>query len=88
MAVPGSNPVTSPDDVPIIAVAIGVIVHVPPGAPLLSKVVPLGHTLKVPVTGPGEELTVTLTEVEQPVPSVYEMVVVPILVAVITPEIE
>ena len=60
VTVPGATPVTMPDDVPTVAIAGSLVVHVPPALALANVVVSSGHTTAVPVIGAGAVFTVTV----------------------------
>jgi hypothetical protein len=55
--VPAAMPVTILDDEPIVATVVVVLVHAPPVAGSLSKLVLPIQTVNEPVIAPGEELT-------------------------------
>ena len=67
MAGPATMPVTTPEEILIVAVVVGAMLHTPPPAPLPSAVVPFTHTAGVPDMAVGIEFTVTTFVVEQPV---------------------
>jgi hypothetical protein len=59
VVVPALPPaVTRPAEL-IVAIAGVLLLHVPPGVPLLRVLVPLTHALSVPVIASGEGFTVT-----------------------------
>ena len=65
-------PCVTPDTVPvllIVAVAVGVALHVPPVVTSLRTVVDAAHTLVVPEIAAGAGFTVTTAVTVQPVPS-------------------
>jgi hypothetical protein len=68
--IPEATPVTMPDDGSTVAVAVLVLVHVPPGMELESVVVKPIQVLGVPENADGSGLIVTSVVVKQPVPNV------------------
>lgn len=62
VANPGETPLTNPPPV-IVAVVVGVMLHVPPVVASLSAVVLPWHTWSTPAMGDGDELTVTVAVV-------------------------
>ncbi len=58
LAMPGATPVTTPDEFTV-AVAVALLLHVPPTVTLLRVVVAAGQTLAVPAIAAGAALTVT-----------------------------
>jgi hypothetical protein len=68
--VPVAIPETTPVEVPIDATVVLLLLHVPPGVPSVSDVLPPTHIARLPVIGAGSGLTVTTTQREQPVPVV------------------
>lgn len=69
VAVPPDTPDTTPDVDPTAAIAVLLLLQVPPLASL-NVVVALAHTVVVPVTADGIALTVTIIVSVHPVPSV------------------
>ena len=67
LAVPAATPETRPEPVPIVAMAVLSLVHVPPEVPSLSVTVPNAQSDVVPEITDGVRLTVTGIEVKQPV---------------------
>ena len=63
MVLPASTPVTIPLDEPTVAIDVLLLVHTPPVAGSLNKLVPATHTRAVPVMLPGSALTVTVAVV-------------------------
>jgi hypothetical protein len=61
-------PFTTPVIDPIVAMAVAPLDQVPPGVASLRVVAAPTHTLSVPVITAGNELTVTVVVVLQPVP--------------------
>jgi len=59
-----------PDELPIVAVVVGVIVQVPPDARSAKSVVAPTHTCNVPPIEDGPVLTFTVVVAEQPEPDV------------------
>jgi hypothetical protein len=70
IAVPAVIPVTAPEADPIEAIAVLLLLQVPPPAISESVVVKLWQTLKVPVMGLGKGFTVTAFIDAQPVAKV------------------
>ena len=60
-------PVTNPVLVPIVATAVRLLLHVPPGVPSLKVVVSPAHIVVLPDIAAGKGLTVTVTVLKQPV---------------------
>lgn len=58
VGVPAATPVTIPEELPTVASARLLLVHVPPETALVNVVVNPTHTLVVPEKEPGEGLTV------------------------------
>lgn len=86
MAEPAATPVTTPLDVPTVAIDDGAPLHVPPPIPSLSVVVRPTHTLNVPVIVDGSGFTLTVAVVAQPVlVSVYVITVAPEEIPVTAP---
>ena len=63
-------PVTTPVEGPIVAIAVVLLLQVPPPVASLKVVVKPAQTLVFPVIGDGSGLTVTTTIAVQPVASV------------------
>lgn len=59
VAVPAATPDTTPVDEPMVAIVVGVLLHVPPPVASASVVVAPAHNDIVPVMPAGEALTVT-----------------------------
>ena len=70
LAVPAAIPVKTPDDEPMVATSVLLLVHVPPAGVLLTVVVRPTHTLKVPVIVVGSALTVIEDVAAQPLGNV------------------
>jgi len=68
--VPAVTPVTTPLLVPMVATVVLLLLHEPPAVASLSVVVRPEQTLAVPVMEAGNGLTVTTTDVIQPVDKV------------------
>jgi hypothetical protein len=64
--VPADTPFTIPENVPIIATAVLLLLHVPPGVGLVSIVVVPRHALSRPDIGLGSGFTVTVVIAVQP----------------------
>jgi hypothetical protein len=82
-------PVTVPVEEPTVAMEVLPLVHTPEGVASLSVVLVPRHTPRLPVIPetPGEELTVILVEVEQPVPVAVKVIAAtPAATPVTTPE--
>jgi hypothetical protein len=62
-------PVTTPEEVPIVATAGLLLVHVPPGVASVSVMVVPRQTLDDPEMEAGDGLTVTTALTVQPLPS-------------------
>ena len=60
-------PVTTPDAEPTVATPVALLVHVPPLVVLVSVVVIPTQVLAVPAIASGSGLTVTVTDLKQPV---------------------
>lgn len=60
-------PVTTPDEVPMVAMVVILLLHVPPLAASLRVVVLPWHTLVIPVIAGGGGVTVTVPVIEHPV---------------------
>jgi hypothetical protein len=60
MLVPAATPVTTPE-VPTVATAVLLLLHVPPGVASVNEVVEPAQTDVVPVIAPTEPPTVTTT---------------------------
>ena len=85
LTLPAATPVMTP--VPdAVAIAVLLLLHVPPATVLESVVVNPTQTLLVPVMDAGIGLTVTLVTEVQPAGNVYVMVAIPALMPEITPE--
>ena len=69
-AVPANSPVTIPDDEPMMATVVLLLVHVPPAGVEFSVVVNPTQTVSVPVMFVGLALIVTIAVLIQPVASV------------------
>lgn len=87
MVVPAVMPVATPVVDDIVAIPVEELLHVPSNGPLKLVVVCPIHTCSVPVIGSGMAFTVTTAVTEQPVPSVYVTIVVPVDMPVIAPVI-
>jgi hypothetical protein len=61
----------------IVPVAVGVLLHTPPGVALAIAMQSPTHTWVLPVIGPGADTTVTVVVAGQPVESVYVIAEVP-----------
>lgn len=85
VALPAETPVASPD-VLIVATPLLLLAQVPPPSALLSVVVLFTHTLSVPAITDGNALTVNEAVLRQPVLNVYEIVAMPGVIPVTTPE--
>jgi hypothetical protein len=59
-----------PVALPIVAVPVALLLHVPPLVPLLSVIVNEGHTTLLPVIPAGSGFTVIVVVVRQPVGNV------------------
>ena len=69
MQVPAPTAVTSPVEIPTVAIVGQAILHVPPPVPCVSVLVCPTHKLNVPVGAAGAAVTVTTDVVKQPVPT-------------------
>lgn len=69
VAVPTAMPVTTPEDVPIAAVPVALLLHVPPPEASVSVVVKVRQTCVVPPIEAGSGFTVTGAVTKQPVPA-------------------
>ena len=91
VVVPDVSPFTTPD-VPIVATTVFVLLHTPPLAASVNAVDELAQTLTVPLMVPaaGNGLTVTAwvaAVVTLPLVTVYDIVVVPEVRPLTTPEV-
>ncbi len=77
VAVPLATPVAVPVEEPIVATAVLELDHTPPLVVFVSVVLSPSQINKVPPIAAGMEFTVTVTDLTQPVESVYEISVVP-----------
>lgn len=77
--------VTSPDALPIVAINVLLLFHVPPIVASLSVVVKLAHTLTAPMIGVITPTTFTVAVLVQPEASVYVTEVLPTLTPVTIP---
>ena len=82
--VPDDTPVTMPV-VPIVAIVVVLLAHVPLPVASLKVVVEPAHTLAVPAIADGTGLTVTILVALQPVTREYDIVDVPDATPVTTP---
>ena len=88
---PTATPDTIPVEEPTVAIDGLLLVHVPPGLGFVSVIVLNTHTLfpvDGPDIGPGEEITVIVNVLKQPVGSIYVMVAVPVEMPVTRPVAE
>ena len=67
---PRVSPVTIPEEGSTDATAGALLIHVPPGTAFVSGIVNPTQTLPEPLMGAGNELTVTVVVIKQPVPNV------------------
>lgn len=67
VAVPELTPVAMPVDEPILAIAVLLLLHVPPAVASLSVVLNPTHRLLLPVMAAGDVLTVSVEKAAQPV---------------------
>ena len=86
VAVPPLTPLTIPDDVPTVATAVLLLLHVPPIALLLNVVVDDWHTVIVPVIDPASGVTLTGLVAAEPQPVLYVIVAVPPLTPLTMPD--
>ena len=70
MLVPRATPLTTPVVLPMVAVAVVVLIQVPPATPSLSVIVAPTHTADGPVIAVGIVYTATVVLTLQPVDSV------------------
>ncbi len=68
--VPDNKPDTMPDEIPIGAVNISLLTHVPPAGVLVKVVVPVTQIEAAPPKAVGSALTETVVVLRQPVGSV------------------
>ena len=66
MDVPALMPVTTPVPDTTVAIAVLLLLHVPPPVALANVVVEPSHTLAVPVFAAGPDVTFTVCVREQP----------------------
>jgi len=84
--VPWDIPVTIPDTLPIVAIAVFELDHVPPPTELLNVAVPPMHNTEVPEISAGVVLTDTTNVAgKQPFSRSYDIVLFPILTPVTIP---
>jgi len=83
VVVPAATPVRIPEDSPIVATPVLLLVQVPPAAASVRVVVPPMHSGAIPKIG-GAMFTVTINVDVQPA-AVYEIIVVPPLTLVTNP---
>ena len=82
--VPPPAPVTSPVDAFTVATALSLLVHVPPGVPLVASVVVApAHIIAVPVIVPGVASGFTVTVTVPLLVQLSELVPVTVYVVVI-----
>ena len=73
MVLPADKPKTVPEEIPIVATVVSLLVHVPPVMASLKEVVEPGQTVVVPVIGSGPKGAVTVTSlVAYAVPQLLE----------------
>ena len=82
---PTNAPVTMPEELPAVATAVLLLLHVPPATVLCKAVVPPAHTVSEPVIG-ATGFTVMVVVIEQPPGDVYLITEVPGNIPVTTPE--
>lgn len=83
---PADPPVITPVDELMVAIIMGLMLHVPPGVGSVTVSVEPTQTVPVPtLIGAGSALTVNTDDVKQPPGSVYVIVVVPSAKVVTTP---
>ncbi len=85
VVVPKAIPFTIPVPDPMVALAVTLLVQVPPADELVSVTVAPGHTDELPVIVAGDGSTVNTSDPVHPPVVVKEIVDVPELMAVITP---
>ena len=66
VAVPPATPVTIPDKTPTVAMAVRLLLQVPPVEASFNVTVDPAHITVVPVTANGTAFTVTVLVAEQP----------------------
>jgi hypothetical protein len=86
--VPADTPLTVPVDGSTVALAVLLLLHVPPVIVLFKSLVAPTHALAVPVIEDGVVFTVTTLVTAVPQPVVYCMVAFPALTPVTTPVVE
>ena len=74
---PADTPVTNPVPVPTVAVPVLLLLHVPPAVMLDSVTVAPALRAAVPVMAAGDGFVVNASVLEQPLVSLYVMVVAP-----------
>lgn len=77
MAVPSEAPLTTPVELPTVAIAVLLLDHVPPDGDELKVMVLPEHTDDGPDIALGVVFTVNDCVLEQPLPSVYVIITVP-----------
>jgi hypothetical protein len=85
--VPGATPVTMPDVLPIDAAAPVLLLQVPPVSVIASAVVAPGQAVSVPLIEESGAFTVRVLVAIHPVPSVYVIFAVPVVMPVTTPDV-
>ena len=88
MGVPSAMPVTIPEPVPTVAIALLLLLHEPPGVISINVIVLPIHTLPGPVIGAGTVFTVTVAVLTHAAGVVYVIVVLPGKMPVTIPEDE
>jgi hypothetical protein len=83
--VPAVMPKAIPEELPIVATDVVLLLHVPPPVVLVSVVADPTHTLKDPLIGFGAGFTVTVVVAKQPPGAMYDMMAVPPDIPVMTP---
>ena len=86
LVAPAATPVTIPDALTV-ATAVTLLDHVPPAGDELNVEVEPTHSVVEPVMADGAELTLTTVVLVQPDVNRNVIVVVPVLIAVTTPDI-
>ena len=83
--VPRLNPVTTPDEEPIVETEVLLLLHVPPPL-LVNSIVAVTHTDVGPVIADGSGFTVMVVTAAQPDAGIYVIVAVPAETPVAIPE--
>ncbi len=67
VVVPTATPDTTPEEVPMVAADVLLLLHAPPAVELVNEKGAPTHALALPVIAPGSGLIVTVADAEHPV---------------------